>query len=260
MIAARRFSLTIKTPEGIQFSLPLAGPVTRCLAWIIDMCAISALTGFVNKIIGGLVQFSPDVSGGLTIVAYFVISILYGISLEWIWRGQTVGKRLLRLRVVDGEGLRLQPSQVILRNLMRFVDMLPALYLVGGVTTLCNAYGQRLGDLAANTVVIRNEETPQPDLNQIAGDKFNSLLELPHLVARLRQRVTPEAAQIALQAVLRREQFDPAARAALFAELRDYFVALVPFPPELTEQITAEQYVRNVVQALFQRAAREVTV
>lgn len=260
MIAARSFQLTIHTPEGIQFSLPLAGPVTRCLSWVIDLCVISALTSFANKITDIFAHVSPDLSKGLTIVSYFVISILYGIALEWFWRGQTVGKRLLRLRVVDSEGLRLQPSQVVLRNLLRFVDMLPACYMLGGIASLCSRHCQRLGDLAANTVVIRSEYIQQPDLDQVASDKFNSLLEMPHLVARLRQRATPEAAQIALQAVLRREQFDPAARAALFAELRAYFGALVPFPPEVTEQITAEQYVRDVVQALFQRGSRGVTV
>src|SRR5262249_58768067 len=57
---------------------------------------------------------------------------------EWYWRGQTVGKRMLRLRVVDRQGLRLQPSQIITRNLLRFVDGLPAFYMLGGLTSLLN--------------------------------------------------------------------------------------------------------------------------
>ena len=66
-------------------------------------------------------------------VVYFVISVAYAIVLEWRWRGQTIGKRLLGLRVMDVHGLRLQLPQIALRNLLRLVDMLPLFYLVGGL-------------------------------------------------------------------------------------------------------------------------------
>ncbi len=91
----------------------------------------------------------------LVILGYFVVQVGYGIACEWLWRGQTVGKRLLRLRVMDAQGLHLQFSQVALRNLLRFVDSLPAFYLVGGLVSLLNSRAQRLGDFVANTIVIR---------------------------------------------------------------------------------------------------------
>ena len=75
---------------------------------------------------------------------------------EWRWRGQTIGKRLLRLRVVDAEGMRLQFNQIVTRNLLRFVDSLPAFYFVGGLACWLSPKCQRLGDIAANTIVIRN--------------------------------------------------------------------------------------------------------
>src|SRR5262249_57728043 len=102
---------------------------------------------------------------------------------EWYWRGQTVGKRMLRLRVVDRQGLRLQPSQIITRNLLRFVDGLPAFYMLGGLTSLLNRQGQRLGDIAANTVVVRTAGLRPPDLDQISKGPFNSLSQYPHLAA-----------------------------------------------------------------------------
>src|SRR5262249_60467600 len=106
---------------------------------------------------------SADFAAAVRVLLFFVITVGYGIASEWYWRGQTVGKRLLRLRVVDRQGLRLQPSQIVTRNLLRFADGLPAFYLLGGLTSLLNRHGQRLGDIAANTVVGRTAELRQPD-------------------------------------------------------------------------------------------------
>src|SRR5580765_4586307 len=134
---------------------------------------------------------SANLAGALYLITYFAISIGYAIACEWRWRGQTIGKRLLRLRVVDAEGLRLQFHQVVTRNLLRFVDMLPLFYFVGGVAVLLSRSCQRLGDIAANTIVIRHPKLSEPDLDQLLAGKFNSLREHPHLAARLRQHVSP---------------------------------------------------------------------
>ena len=160
------------------------------------------------------------------LVSYFVISLAYMALAEWLWRGQTVGKRLLRLRVVDASGLRLEPSQVMIRNLMRFIDGLPALYLVGGITCLVSRHRQRLGDLAAGTVVVRAPKLSRPDLDQLLGGKYNSLAEIRHLAARLRQKVRPEMGSVALEALLRRDEIEPEARLELFGEMAGYFKGL----------------------------------
>ncbi len=193
---------------------------------------------------------SPPAKAG-----FFIVSIGYGILTEWYWRGQTLGKRLLRLRVLDAHGLRLQFSQVVIRNLLRFIDSLPALYLVGGVICLFNRRAQRLGDFAANTVVVWNPPIAEPDLNQLLKGKYNSFREYPHLEARLRQHVSPFEAQIAVQSMLRRDELEPQARIALFRELSAYFQTLVTFPPEATDGISDEQYVRNVIETLFRPKA-----
>jgi uncharacterized RDD family membrane protein YckC len=247
-------TLAIRTPEGIEFALPLAGPFSRMLAFVIDLAAISAISDLLEKILAPLVVFGTDLSGALQLVALFVIFIAYGSLTEWFWRGQTLGKRVMGLRVVDSRGLRLEPSQVIVRNLMRFVDTLPILYLVGGVACVLNRHRQRLGDIAAGTVVVRSPRIEQPDLNQLLGGKYNSLAARRHLAARLRQKVAPETAQVALQALLRRDDLDPAARLEVFAALADYFRRLVPYPPEVAEQIADEQYTRDVVEILYLRA------
>ncbi|MCX7885796.1 MAG: RDD family protein [Verrucomicrobiae bacterium] len=248
-------TLVVHTPEGISFPLLLAGPIPRFLAWLVDWLCVVMLMQLLSLVVGLTARVSPGVGAFLTFVGYFVISIGYGILLEWFWRGQTLGKRLLRLRVMDAHGLRLHWSQIVIRNLLRAVDSLPLFYLVGGVTCLLTPRAQRLGDLAANTIVARQPKTAQPDLAQLLPGKYNSLREHPHLAARLRQRVAPAEARLALEALLRRSQLEPAARLKVFGELATRFRKLVPYPPETTEGLSDEQYVRNVADILFSSGA-----
>ena len=247
-------TLQIKTPEGIVFSQLLAGPVSRFLAWLIDLFAISALASIAGKVLGLLGVLSPNISTAVLTLSYFAISIGYGIALEWAWRGQTIGKKLCRLRVVDAEGMRLQFDQIVTRNLLRFVDMLPAFYFVGGLTCWLNRKCQRLGDIAANTIVIRTPTITEPDLDQLLAGKFNSLRQHPHLAARLRQRVSPGEAATALQALVRRDDFEPAARLELFELLASHFRNKVDFPPDATDGVAPEQYMRNVVDVVYRSA------
>src|SRR5262245_41834622 len=128
--------LRIRTPEGITFAYPLAGPVTRCMAWLMDFLVLVALTIGTWLSIIWLFAINPDLAGGFFMLAMLLLPILYGVTLEWFWRGQTVGKRMFRLRVMDADGLRLQFHQVLMRNLVRFVDMLPGFYLLGGMACL----------------------------------------------------------------------------------------------------------------------------
>ena len=244
-------TLIIRTPEGIVFSQLLAGPVSRFFAWFIDQLCIQAVLSLMITIMGFMGIFSPGIAIAFLVIGWFVISIGYGIFFEWSWRGQTIGKRLFRLRVVDVEGMRLQFNQIVVRNLLRFVDQLPVFYFVGGVTCWLNSKCQRLGDLAANTIVIRSPKIHEPDLDQALAGKFNSLRQFPHLVARLRQNVSPAEANIALQAILRRDEFEPAARVEMFNDLAAHFRAKVEFPAEATDGVADEQYLRNVVDVLY---------
>ena len=255
-------TLEIRTPEGVAFSYSLAGPATRFLAWIIDRACIvacyMALMTLQSLLMAAFASFGElmgrlgfDLLVALGMVAYFVLNTTYAIGLEWYWGGQTLGKRLLHLRVMDEQGLHLHFSQIVVRNLLRAVDGLPALYLVGGAACLLSRRAQRLGDFAANTVVVH---VPRPFAwaGRVApSDKYNSLREHPHLAARLRQRLSPEATHVALEAVIRRDELEPAARVRLFGEVAEYFRALVPFPEPATVGVTDEQYVRNVLDLVL---------
>lgn len=250
-MSERGTSLVIETPEGVDFSYELASPVTRAVAWIIDLAAIGVLTKGTDKLCEWLAHLNRDWADGLAVILYFVISVGYAIVLEWRWRGQTLGKRVLGLRVVDAQGLRLQLSQVVLRNLLRLVDMLPVAYLVGGIASFASRNCQRLGDLAAGTIVARERNAPDADMEELAPAKYNSLAAFPHLTARLRSLVRPEAVSMAVEAVARRDAYEPLARIELFRELADYFRGLVQFPEAAAEGLTDEQYVRSVLRVVY---------
>jgi uncharacterized RDD family membrane protein YckC len=245
--------IPIETPEGIRFSLPLAGPISRFLAWLIDALLIGiaiSLSGHLLQVIG---VFNKDLMIGFTLVTSFIVATGYGMIFEWIWHGQTPGKRALGLRVMDVGGLKLQFSQVAIRNLMRILDALPLLYLVGGTAVLLSRQAQRLGDMVANTTVIKQRRSFPLDLARInVHEQFNSFLEVPHLAARLRQKTSPELAQIAFQALRRRDELTPETRIKVFRELADRFRADVKFPDEITGTLTDERYVHNALQVVLE--------
>lgn len=251
MITDLRRKIEIRTPEGVAFSLYLAGPFTRFMAWLVDAFVIMA----VSSAVGSAAQYAGLLIGGIAVaiatISLFAFSFGYRIAMEWLFRGQTIGKRLFRLRVVDISGLRLQFSQIALRNLLRVVDMIPVGYLLGGVTMLLNRNHQRLGDIAANCIVTYMPRDESPDFAQVLPGKYNSFRDYPHLEGRLRQRVTPEEADLLVQALLRRDELDPAERVGLYADLAGHFREKTTFPEEAVLGITDEQYLRNVVDSVF---------
>jgi uncharacterized RDD family membrane protein YckC len=238
----------------VEFSFPTAGPFSRALAAIIDGVVVLAVLVALGQLSAIFAIVSPELMALFQVLAGFVITVCYGIAMEWFNRGRTVGKIFMKLQVVDAAGLRLQFHQVLLRNVVRPVDMLPFYYMVGGLVSFFSPRFQRLGDMAAGTVVIRIEKVEIPQLEQLLAGKYNSLRDFPRLVARLRQRVGAQEARVALQALLRREQFLADERVRLYKELADHFRAVVPFPPEAVELVPDEQYLRNVVDVLFRTA------
>lgn len=246
-----RKSVLIQTPEGVAFSLYLAGPFTRFLAWLIDVLVISAVSSAAFMIAGYSGFMLGNIGFALAIVFVFAFAFGYRIVMEWRFRGQTLGKRMLRLRVMDAGGLRLQLSQIVLRNLIRVVDMLPMAYVLGGGVLLFNAKYQRLGDIAANSIVTYLPEDTPPDFARVLPGKYNSFRDHPHLEARLRQQVSPEEADLLVRALLRRDELEATARVQVFKALMEHFRDKVPFPDTAVAGITDEQYLRNTVDSVF---------
>jgi uncharacterized RDD family membrane protein YckC len=251
----RRNTFTIRTAEGVSFTQRLAGPVTRFLALSIDLAAI----GFISQLLGQFVMvtsiINPDVALAVRTGSYFVVSIGYSIFFEWIWRGQTLGKRVLKIRIIDAEGHRLRPAQIVIRNLLRIVDALPLLYVVGGISCLVSKKYQRIGDFAANTIVVYVGSESIPDLELLFRGTYNSLRSQAHLAAQLRKMIAPEEATLALEAITRRDELEPSSRLELYRQVAEHLRSIVAFPEESLEGLTDEQYVRNIVDLIYRPSA-----
>lgn len=242
--------LVIRLPEGIELSHSLAGPVSRGAAFIIDLCAIGLLTSLAGYLASLVNVLNRDVGGALYILSYFAISVGYGIACEYWWSGQTLGKWLLGLQVVDLSGLELQFSQVAVRNVLRLIDMLPVFGLAGAATIFLNRRRQRLGDIAACTVVIRRVRLGLPSMQALAYGRYNTLRSYQVTCAKFRQKASAELVATATQALLRRDELDASARLLVFDEISAQVKALVEFPESEIESLSSEQFVRNAIEVL----------
>jgi len=260
-------SLEVRAAEGVTFRVPIASPFTRCLALALDFAVVLVLSLILQQALGilvvifsgvpGLGTMIEDMGSGASILLQFFVFTFYGMLLEWAWRGQTVGKRLMKLRVIDERGLPLDLKQIVIRNLFRTIDMMPSMfYLLGGIFCVLTKRCQRIGDIAAGTLVVREVEVAAPSLHSAITLETNSFASMPHLEGRLRQNTTPDEARVALDAVTRRDEMTPENRLRVFSRIASYFRAIAEFPDEITHNLSDEQYVRNVVDTLFRRASR----
>ena len=250
--ASTTAELTIATQEGVLFRLPLAGPVPRFYAMLLDIVIV---LGVVNGI-GGLVYWvfakAPGFGVMVTTLTEFAIGFAYGALLEGFWNGQTIGKRLFHLRVIDQSGLPLRIEQAWVRNLMRVFDALPFAYLVGGISVLSSSLMQRFGDRVAGTLVVRQAPLSVPGEEPWSRQKYNSFAEYPAIAVRLRRSATPELASLIQDALRRRNELAPYSRREIYRELAGYLQAEIsPFPDELLERLSDEQYLINACGILF---------
>jgi uncharacterized RDD family membrane protein YckC len=149
--------LVVATPERVAFRFETAGLGSRFAAQLIDVLVLwGLLLALGGACLGlGAVTGRGDAALLAFILVGFAIFWGYWIVPEALWSGQTLGKRLLHLRVVDAGGGPITVGQAIVRNLVRVVDFLPLYYAVGAIAIFASPRNQRLGDLAAGTVVVR---------------------------------------------------------------------------------------------------------
>lgn len=173
-------TLVIETPERVPLHFALASIGNRFLACAIDH-ALQALTiGLMIIAFATLANYSrlegqlsnaPKWVYAVLIVILFLIVSGYFAFFEWLWSGQTPGKRWLKLRVIREDGRPVTFWEATVRNLLRVVDMQPAplfpFYSIGLISVFVSLSDQRIGDMAAGTVVVREREAEAPSFTQV---------------------------------------------------------------------------------------------
>ncbi len=251
--------VTIATPEGVLFRLPLAGPASRLYAMLLDTAIVLGTVNGVGLLVYWIFAKAPGFGVMVITLAEFAIGFVYGALLEGFWNGQTIGKRLFHLRVIDQAGLPLRIEQAWVRNLMRVFDTLPFAYLVGGISALSSPLMQRFGDRVAGTLVVRQTPLAAPGEEFWTRQKYNSFMDYPTIAMHLRRAATPELAGLIQDVLRRRNELAPYARREIYRELAAYLQSEVPsFPDELIEMLSDEQYLINAAGVLFghQRLSR----
>lgn len=153
-------TVEIETPEHVVFRCSLAGPARRALAYLIDLFVRVAIL-FVIGLALSVASFGESgLSGwkmGAFLLLMFALEWGYFVACESIMSGRSLGKRALGLRVVTRDGLPVSFGGSVLRNLLRAADFLPTGYAIGLLTMTLDPRFRRLGDWAADTMVIIEE-------------------------------------------------------------------------------------------------------
>ena len=182
-------TLIIETPERVPLEFALASIGNRFLAVAIDhfiqyfsiliiaWISIGLAGGGASSVVDAPSEFfgeMPKWTIAILIIALFLIFAGYFIAFEWLWNGQTPGKRLMKLRVIREDGRPITLWEAIARNLLRIVDAVPGfvlpVYSVGLIVIFVSSRDQRLGDMFAGTVVVRERGGEAPTF----ADTFTS--------------------------------------------------------------------------------------
>jgi uncharacterized RDD family membrane protein YckC len=235
----------IDSPEQVRLDLEIAGPMSRAFAYSIDysLILLAMAFGFL-LIVSGLQQvltwlaessllqdliqrlgewiLDPETGEGgellrglaLALGVWLMLDLFltttYFVAFETLWGGRTPGKRMTRLRVIGERGANVGWRESLLRNLLRAVDVLPAGYLVGVLAILFSPRAQRLGDLVAGTLVVRERASQSTELPRAisvdpeiaAGFRFTrvELAKIGEVERRLIQRTLSRAEELSARA------------------------------------------------------------
>ncbi|MGE0786844.1 MAG: RDD family protein [Sandaracinaceae bacterium] len=233
----------IRTPENVTFEFELASVASRAMAWFVDVMIMTSLIVVLSQLVQPFVPLLGGFASAILFVGVFIVQWWYSTLLEWLWGGQTVGKRIVGLRTLSKDGVRVGFTQAVVRNLVRIVDLLPGLYLVGGVSSFLDRDHRRLGDLAAGTIVIRERKAVAPSAVVPKSERYNTFVEDPAVAIACRRITAPER-DVMVGLSLRRERLPLSVRRELFAQLAAHLESRlgIPRPPFFSE----EKYVLNL--------------
>jgi uncharacterized RDD family membrane protein YckC len=241
----------VVSTEKVPFRFRVAGLGSRFLAWLVDAVAIVAL-GMAGVLVGSVLEVGREGVGQAVMAGWiFVLTWGYFLLFEWLWQGQTLGKRTLGIRVIEWGGTEINFYQAAVRNILRVADSLPFFYALGFAVAACNRENRRLGDLAAGTLVVHVERGQRPIR---ALQDARAAIDRARL-SLWRQRLAQldrEQKQTLLDLCLRRDQLRVGERARLFQAAAGYFQSRLDLAPEAFE--SPEKFVLQLAAVLGERA------
>lgn len=223
----------------MSFDYQVAGLATRGIAQVVDLLILAGVLIGVYFFALFEVGIGQDTLGALVaILGSFIVIFGYHWACEAFWSGQTIGKKVFRLRAVGDRGEPMTFVQAGIRNIVRIVDFLPYAYGVGLVVLFLNGKGKRLGDLAAGTVVVKDSDfvplwripggrpgdAPPPPLTSPAAMQF-----APATPGQLAlRRLDPELRRFVTSYARRRPELPPVLRAQLAGAVQVNLRAAAP--------------------------------
>jgi uncharacterized RDD family membrane protein YckC len=222
----------IVTPEGVALSLEPAGLGSRLIAALIDTAIQFAILIAASIIIAGVA--AAGVGGDVLLVGslLLVFFVLFGYFplFEGLWDGRTPGKRAQRLRVIQKTGQPARLAHVLVRNLVRLIDFLPVWYSIGAITMIVTK-NQRLGDLAAGTIVVKEVPAPLPSALQTRWGTTTAVASGPDISG-----VTDEEYGLVRSFLTRRNELEGTARSQLARQLATALRNKVPGAAVLNDE------------------------
>lgn len=235
----------VLTPEFVPIRLFPAGLGARFIAVLVDGLLIFALAVFIGRLVGGLLPFG--LGGGVTVALTFVIQWGYHLYFETRGHGQSPGKKLCGLRVVDMRGLPITFQQSFVRNIVRVLDFAPIFHGVGALACLFDRWGRRLGDLAADTLVVQERQEEDHSRALEGARRFNSL-QTPRVLRRIRREIGLDERELILSICLRADRMDPKARVDLMEEVGSHYRKVLEVDDP---HLSGENLVRGLLAILY---------
>jgi uncharacterized RDD family membrane protein YckC len=226
--------LLVDTPEAVGIEFEIAGVGSRIVAGLVDgfimvlLLTVLVLAPMIGLASGIFERVSHNLKGGsksllsgvdavavaLIMLVSFVIIWFYYVAAELLTDGRSPGKRSAGLRVVRTDGFPIGLSESVVRNLVRAVDVVPGVYLVGLVTMLISPRTQRLGDLAAGTIVVRERVREKSGRMPALSDAMAGASDV-----RVAQGLGPAETHLLLRYRERAPGLEPLARTALAGQI-----------------------------------------
>jgi uncharacterized RDD family membrane protein YckC len=178
--------LSIATPELVDIEFPLAGIGSRFVALLIDyliwfagFTALAIVSAVFLPGIRAFSKISAQWAGAIVVFIFFLLNWGYFTLFEAFWNGRTPGKRVARIRVIQRSGRGIGLFESMARNLIRYVDQFPFFYAVGVIAIFATRQHQRLGDLAAGTLVVRDRVEEAPLWGESGSRTFTAQIFAP---------------------------------------------------------------------------------